>query len=210
MKGKIAYASQEPWIFSGSIRQNILCGSEFDQERYNQVIRVCALDRDLQLFPSGDGTAVGEKGVSLSGGQKARINLARCLYVDADIYLMDDPLSAVDAHVGRHLVDEAIKGFLRDKIRILVTHQLQHLKNVDKILVLKDVSIAKNLYSNYYRPKCVVYSFIDYANKRDEWRSLANTKTSVTTRCLILQKQFMTTQNQSMKKPTAPWKQPTT
>ena len=139
MKGKISYASQEPWIFSGSIRQNILCGSEFEQERYNEVIRVCALDRDLQLFPSNDETAVGEKGVSLSGGQKARINLARCLYVDADIYLMDDPLSAVDAHVGRHLVDEAINGFLRDKIRILVTHQLQYLNNVDKILVLKDV-----------------------------------------------------------------------
>ena len=139
VQGKISYSSQEPWIFSGSIRQNILCGSEFDQERYNQVIRVCALERDLQLFPSGDGTAVGEKGVSLSGGQKARVNLARCLYVDADIYLMDDPLSAVDTHVGRHLVDEAINGFLRGKIRILVTHQLQYLKNVDKIVILKEV-----------------------------------------------------------------------
>ena len=140
VKGKIAYASQEPWIFSGSIRQNILCGSEFVQERYIHVIRVCALDRDLQLLPSGDATAVGEKGISLSGGQKARVNLARCLYVDADIYLMDDPLSAVDAHVGRHLVDEAINGFLRGKIRILVTHQLQYLKDVDKILVLKEVN----------------------------------------------------------------------
>ena len=107
------------------------------------MIRACALDRDFQLFPSGDGTTVGEKGVSLSGGQKARVNLARCLYVDADIYLMDDPLSAVDAHVGRHLVDEAINGFLRDKIRILVTNQLQYLKNVDKILILKDARLCK-------------------------------------------------------------------
>ena len=139
VRGKISYASQEPWIFSGSIRNNILCGCEYDQERYNQVIRICALERDLQLFQSGDETHVGEKGISLSGGQKSRVNLARCLYVDADIYLMDDPLSNVDAHVGRHLVDEAISGFLRDKIRILVTHQLQYLKLVDTIIVLKDV-----------------------------------------------------------------------
>ena len=139
VKGKIAYASQEPWIFSGTIRQNILCGSDYDLVRYKNVIQATALERDLMIFPHGDGTAVGEKGVQLSGGQKARINLARCLYVDADIYLMDDPLSAVDTHVGRHLFDQAINGFLRNKIRILVTHQLQYLKDVDQILVLKGV-----------------------------------------------------------------------
>ena len=138
-KGKIAYASQEPWIFVGTIRQNILCGLEYDEERYNQVIQAAALERDLRLFPNGDSTAVGERGVQLSGGQKARVNLARCLYVDADIYLMDDPLSAVDTHVGHHLFDQAIKGFLRNKIRILATHQLQFLKDVDQILVLKGV-----------------------------------------------------------------------
>jgi ATP-binding cassette subfamily C (CFTR/MRP) protein 4 len=100
-----------------------------------------ALDKDFNLFPNGDQTTVGERGVSLSGGQKARVNLARSLYVDADIYLMDDPLSAVDTHVGRHLFDKAINGFLRDKIRVLVTHQLQYLKDVDQILILKAVRI---------------------------------------------------------------------
>lgn len=90
---------------------------------------------------------MGERGVSLSGGQKARVNLARSLYVDADIYLMDDPLSAVDTHVGRHLFDKAINGYLRDKIRVLVTHQLQYLKDVDQILILKAVSsFLKRIY----------------------------------------------------------------
>ncbi|EFX68457.1 ATP-binding cassette, sub-family C, member 4 [Daphnia pulex] len=135
--GKVAYASQESWIFSGTVRQNILCGLEYDLKRYKKVIKACALDKDFSLFPNGDQTTVGERGVSLSGGQKARVNLARSLYVDADIYLMDDPLSAVDTHVGRHLFDKAINGFLRDKIRVLVTHQLQYLKDVDQILILK-------------------------------------------------------------------------
>ena len=104
------------------------------------MIEAAALERDFTLLPKGDQTFMGERGISLSGGQKARVNLARCLYVDADIYLMDDPLSAVDTHVGRHLFDKASNGFLKDKIRILVTHQLQYLKDVDKILVLKEVS----------------------------------------------------------------------
>jgi len=137
--GKVAYSSQEAWIFSGTIRENILCGSEYIDQRYRRVVEAAALERDLTLLLKGDQTSVGERGVSLSGGQKARVNLARCLYVDADVYLMDDPFSAVDTHVGRHLFDKAIKGFLKDKIRILVTHQLQYLKEVDKILVLKEV-----------------------------------------------------------------------
>lgn len=103
------------------------------------MIKVAALERDLRLFPRGDGSPLGERGVQLSGGQKARVNLARCLYVDADIYIMDDPLSAVDTHVGRHLFDQAINGFLRNKIRVLVTHQLQYLRDVDQILALKSV-----------------------------------------------------------------------
>lgn len=139
VSGKIAYAPQEAWIFSGTIRQNILCGLEYDVKRYKKVVKACALEKDFSLFPNGDLSAVGERGVSLSGGQKARVSLARALYVDADIYLLDDPLSAVDTHVGRHLFDRGIKGYLRDKIRILVTHQLQYLRDVDQILILKDV-----------------------------------------------------------------------
>ena len=136
----MAYASQEAWIFSGTIRENILCGSEYKEQRYRQVVEAVALERDFTLLPKGDHTLVGERGINLSGGQKTRVNLARCLYVDADVYLMDDPLSAVDSHVGRHLYDKAINGFLRDKTRILVTHQLQYLKEVDMVLVLKEVN----------------------------------------------------------------------
>ena len=140
VRGKIAYASQEAWVFTGTVRQNILCGLEYDLKRYKRVVKACALENDFTLLPDGDRTAVGEKGVSLSGGQKARLNLARALYIDADIYLLDDPLSAVDTHVGRHLFDRAVNGFLHDKIRILVTHQLQYLQEVDQILVLKGVT----------------------------------------------------------------------
>ena len=137
--GKVAYSSQEPWIFSGTVRQNILCGLEYDLKRYKKVIKACALEKDFSLFPNGDSTLIGERGVSLSGGQKARVNLARALYIDADIYLLDDPLSAVDTHVGRHLFDKAINSYLRGKIRVLVTHQLQYLMEVDQILILKGV-----------------------------------------------------------------------
>jgi ATP-binding cassette, subfamily C (CFTR/MRP), member 4 len=137
----MAYASQEPWIFSGTVRQNILCGREYDAKRYRKVVKVCALEKDFSLLPASDKTTVGERGVSLSGGQKARVNLARSLY-DADIYLLDDPLSAVDTHVGRHLFNQSIVGFLGNKIRVLVTHQLQYLKDVDKIIILKQVEIS--------------------------------------------------------------------
>ncbi|RWS21741.1 multidrug resistance-associated protein 4-like protein, partial [Leptotrombidium deliense] len=124
-KGRISYASQEPWTFAGSVRENIVYGSEFDQAKYKKVIEVCALQTDLSLFPNGDCTFVGERGVSLSGGQRARINLARCLYHDSDIYLLDDPLSAVDAAVAKHIFERSIQHYLKNKIVILVTHQLQ-------------------------------------------------------------------------------------
>nr|CAD7200150.1 unnamed protein product [Timema douglasi] len=136
VNGKISYASQEPWLFAGSVRQNILFGQPYVRERYSQVVRVCALKRDFQLLPYGDRTIVGERGVSLSGGQRARINLARAVYMEADIYLLDDPLSAVDTHVGKHLFEDCISNFLRDKACLLVTHQLQYLKQVDHIVIL--------------------------------------------------------------------------
>lgn len=141
ISGKISYASQEPWIFASSVRKNILFGEKMDKSRYETVVRVCALERDFELFPHGDETIVGERGTSLSGGQKARIGLARAVYRKADIYLLDDPLSAVDTHVGRHLFDSCIKDFLKDKLVILVTHQLQYLQYVDKIVVLNNGSI---------------------------------------------------------------------
>ncbi|XP_044751872.1 probable multidrug resistance-associated protein lethal(2)03659 [Coccinella septempunctata] len=138
VKGVISYASQEPWLFSGTIRQNILFGRKFERRRYEEVCFACALNTDFKLLPQGDKTPVGEKGTSLSGGQRARVNLARAIYKEADIYLLDDPLSAVDTHVGQHLFEECVCGYLSDKIVVLVTHQLQYLENVDQIILMKD------------------------------------------------------------------------
>lgn len=139
--GTISYSSQEPWLFSGSVRQNILFGNEYDAGRYNDVVEMCALKSDFLQLPYGDKTLVGEKGKSLSGGQKARINLARCIYKKADIYLLDDPLSAVDAKIGQHLYEICIRGFLRNKLCVLVTHQLQYLKNADQLFIIKQGQI---------------------------------------------------------------------
>ncbi|KAK5645845.1 hypothetical protein RI129_004309 [Pyrocoelia pectoralis] len=132
----LSCASQEPWIFSASIRQNILFGNKMDKIRYWQVINCCALETDLAQFPYGDRTLVGERGASLSGGQKARISLARCIYRDANIYLLDDPLSAVDARVGKYIFENCIQTFLKGKTVILVTHQLQYLSHVNDIIAL--------------------------------------------------------------------------
>ncbi|EAA01218.5 AGAP001777-PA [Anopheles gambiae str. PEST] len=140
----IAYASQEPWLFTGSLRQNVLFGEQLDQYRYRQVLKVCALQPDLAHLPAGDMTVIGERGVSLSGGQKARICLARAVYRQADVYLLDDPLSAVDAHVAKHLFELCIGngGFLKRRnpnaTRILVTHQVHFLKQADWVVVMKE------------------------------------------------------------------------
>lgn len=105
-------------------------------DRYNEVIRVCSLERDLEILPNGDQTIIGERGINLSGGQKARVNLARAIYKEADIYLLDDPLSAVDAHVGKNIFENCIQGYLADKICVLVTHQLQYLKTIENIVLM--------------------------------------------------------------------------
>lgn len=141
ISGKIAYVSQQPWIFASSIRQNILFGRSMDKFRYEQTIQVCQLAEDIASFIHGDRTVVGEKGISLSGGQRARINLARAVYADADVYLLDDPLSAVDARVGRRIVEDCICGYLKNKTRILVTHQLQFLRCADQVIVMHNGSV---------------------------------------------------------------------
>ncbi|XP_077866447.1 ATP-binding cassette sub-family C member 4-like [Saccoglossus kowalevskii] len=138
VKGTIAYVSQLPWVFSASLRQNMLFGRSYDKTKYEEVLDICALQKDIQDLPHGDYTLVGERGVALSGGQRARVSLARALYSDADIYLLDDPLSAVDAGVGRHIFNKGIKSYLSSKICILVTHQLQYVKDADRILNLKE------------------------------------------------------------------------
>lgn len=140
VQGRVSYAAQEAWIFAGSVRENVLFGKSFDETRYKQVLRVCSLDRDVRLFPQGDQTIVGERGVSLSGGQRARINLARAIYYQADIYLLDDPLSAVDSVVAKHIFKHCISGFLKDKAVILATHQTQFINKDTKVLFLRDGS----------------------------------------------------------------------
>ncbi|XP_057653038.1 ATP-binding cassette sub-family C member 4-like isoform X2 [Diorhabda carinulata] len=134
--GEISYCSQEPWLFQSTVRSNILFGLQYQRTWYKKVVQVCALEKDFEQFPHRDRTIVGEKGVSLSGGQRARINLARAIYRKADIYLLDDPLSAVDTHVGKHLFENCIYNHLKGKTRILVTHQLQYLKKADLIILV--------------------------------------------------------------------------
>lgn len=149
VNGTLSYASQEPWLFSGTIRDNIFIslGSNFLDEgyqnvsmpimrRYHEVLRICSLDKDLKNLPNGDLTMVGERGSSLSGGQKARVNLARALLYDADIYLLDDPLSALDSAVAKHIFDECFKTFLKRKTVLLVTHQVQFSTPAQKVLLL--------------------------------------------------------------------------
>lgn len=162
VKGEISYASQEPWLFAGSVRQNILFGLPMNKERYRTVVKVCALERDFTLFPYGDKTIVGERGVSLSGGQRARINLARAVYKEADVYLLDDPLSAVDTHVGKELFENCVTGFLRDKTCILITHQLQYLKEVDHIIILESGMVkAEGRFRNFLlRELCEIKYFL--------------------------------------------------
>ncbi|XP_046426050.1 ATP-binding cassette subfamily C member 4-like isoform X4 [Neodiprion fabricii] len=131
---RVSYASQDPWLFSASIRDNILFGLPYEKKRYQEVTEACALLKDFDQLSQGDLSLVGERGASLSGGQRARVNLARAVYRDADLYLLDDPLSAVDSRVGRHLFEKCINGFLKSKTRIIVTHQFQYLEQVDTVI----------------------------------------------------------------------------
>ncbi|XP_030620675.1 multidrug resistance-associated protein 9 isoform X2 [Chanos chanos] len=141
--GSFAYVSQQAWIFHGTVQDNILMGEPFDQARYNRAIHACNLKPDLAIFPFGDKTEIGERGLNLSGGQKQRISLARAVYSNKDIYLLDDPLSAVDAHVGKHIFEECIKKELKGKSIILVTHQLQYLEFCDEVLLLENGEITE-------------------------------------------------------------------
>ncbi|VAH81754.1 unnamed protein product [Triticum turgidum subsp. durum] len=142
--GTIAYVSQSAWIQSGKVQENILFGKQMDSEKYDSVLELCSLKKDLESFPSGDQTFIGERGINLSGGQKQRVQIARALYQDADIYLFDDPFSAVDAHTGSHIFKECLLGALAQKTVVYVTHQLEFLPAADLILVIKDGIIAQS------------------------------------------------------------------
>ena len=136
-----AFCPQYAWIQNTSVKENILFGKPYDRKWYDAVIDACALRPDLEMLPNGDMTEIGERGITVSGGQKQRLNIARAIYFNSDIVLMDDPLSAVDAHVGRHIFDNAICGLLKDKCRILATHQLHVLSRCDRIVWMQEGQI---------------------------------------------------------------------
>ncbi|XP_040468096.1 ATP-binding cassette sub-family C member 10 isoform X1 [Falco naumanni] len=136
-------ATQEPWIQFTTVRENILFGREYDARLYEEVVEACALSEDLNILPAGDQTQVGENGVTLSGGQKARIALARAVYQEKELYLLDDPLAAVDADVANHLMRKCILGVLKHKTRILCTHRTEFLEKADALLLIDNGRIVK-------------------------------------------------------------------
>jgi ATP-binding cassette subfamily C (CFTR/MRP) protein 1 len=162
--GFVSYCSQTPWVVNDTLRGNILFGRPFDQERYDQVVEACALLDDMVALPAGDMTEIGERGINLSGGQKARVSLARSLYsTHTKLMLMDDPLSAVDAHVGEHIFDRAIMGHLATSMtRILVTHHVHLLSRCDSVIVLE-----KGRVKHYGKYRDLVARGVDFAGAVD-------------------------------------------
>ena len=134
--GSVSLIEQNPWILNQTIRNNILFGQNLDSQKYNETIEICQLARDLSILPGGDLTQIGEKGINLSGGQKARVSIARAVYANHDIVLMDDPLSALDAHVKKEIFEKVICHKLKDKTRLLATHAIDILDKVDRIIVI--------------------------------------------------------------------------
>jgi ABC-type multidrug transport system fused ATPase/permease subunit len=168
--GMTAYVSQSPWIMNATVRENIVFGYRYDSNFYEKTVKACALLDDFAQLPDGDETVVGERGISLSGGQKARVALARAVYARADIYLLDDCLSAVDSHVGRHIIDNVLgpKGLLASKTRILATNSIPVLVESDYICLLKDGEIAeKGTYRQLMAMKGLVSDLIKTAGQND-------------------------------------------
>ncbi|KAL7271985.1 ATP-binding cassette glutathione S-conjugate transporter ycf1 [Rhizina undulata] len=174
VRGSIAYVAQQPWIMNASVRENIVFGHRFDPEFYQETIRACALLQDFDALPDGDETEVGEKGISLSGGQKSRLTLARAVYARADIYLLDDPLSAVDQHVGRHLIDNVLgsKGILAGKTRVMATNSIPILMEAHHISLLADGQIVESgSYDTAMAVKAGIYNIIKHLKDNRESES---------------------------------------
>ena len=167
--GRIAYVPQQPWIFGGTIRENILFSRNYNAVRYAEVIEACALLQDLSLFPNGDATPVSEGGSTLSGGQQARVALARAVYADADIYLLDTPLSCVDPNVRKQILDNCIHGLLRNKIRIIATHHLDVIQSADNIYVLKNGQVKDS------GPPSQILNLVDLDTDKGILEILSNT-----------------------------------
>lgn len=134
--GKISYASQMPWIFEGTVRQNIIFTEQYDDEKFRNVVRICCLDKDIARMPHEDLTIVGECGFTLSGGQRSRINLARAIYRNANIYILDDPLAALDFKIGKYIVQHCIQEYLAGQTRIIVTNERQYFKHAQHLVAM--------------------------------------------------------------------------
>ena len=160
-QGSVIYLPQTAWVFSGTIKENILFGQPFEESKYERIIDVCALKEDFKRLPDGDQTVVGVRGEVLSGGQQARVSLARAVYADGDIYLLDDPLSAVDFKVGQHIFNKCIKDLLGDKIVLLASHQQQHMENADQVIVLYKGHVLDNGRFTELHDKGVISSTVD-------------------------------------------------
>lgn len=172
--GRIAYAAQSAWIMNASVKENIVFGHRWDPHFYNQTINACALVDDFRQLPDGDQTEVGERGISLSGGQKARLSLARAVYARADVYLLDDVLSAVDQHVGRHLINNVLgpNGLLNGKARILATNAINVLKEADYVYLIRNGTIhEKGTYQQLMAMRGEVANLIKSTTKDDEQES---------------------------------------
>jgi len=170
--GSISYVAQQAWILNATLRDNILFSSEMNAEKYKTVLKNCCLVPDLKILQAKDMTEIGERGINLSGGQKQRISIARAVYADRDIVLLDDPLSAVDAHVGKALFENVILNMLHDKTRILVTHQTQYLSKADKILYVDNGKIIfTGTYDQLLRSDIDLSSIVHQQGDKDETSS---------------------------------------
>ena len=171
LRGKTAYVPQSAWVMNASVRENIVFGHRWDPQFYDKTVKACALRDDFASLPDGDQTEVGERGISLSGGQKARLTLARAVYARADVYLLDDCLSAVDQHVGRHLIDNVLgsKGLLAGKTRILATNSIPVLMEADIIALLREGKILeKGTYDQLMAMKGEVAALIKASQNEDQ------------------------------------------
>ena len=186
--GKVAYVPQIPWGFSATIRENILFGLPFKQEKFLNVVHVCGLTKDLAVFSNGDMTKIGQRGVTFSGGQKALVGLARAVYSDADIYLLDDPFSAVDIKMGRRLFDACIVGHLSGGIRLLVTHQLQYLKDVHDIAVMENGSIVHHGSYMELKEKGVLSQILELSETTEDDESMVKDRLGECSDAVVLKK----------------------
>lgn len=181
--GKLAYVEQEVATFPGTAKSNIIFGRPYNENRYNKVVEACCLVDDFKAFPDGDMTEIGERGVNLSGGQKARISLARAVYSDADIYLLDDPLSAVDAKVAKSLFKNVIRGILREKTVLLATHQVHFAKEAEKIVILENgkIKIEGNLADIIQYDSSLLGIFLTAKRRRTAQRAPLNIEQLIAT-----------------------------